>query len=286
MVPFLEAGQVYTNDKDEAVSPNGDAGEPNPGGDSGEAVPSIGLKRPELPSWEELRDHEKLHIPFRDWCKHCVMGRARNDPHFKDRSQASEVPRISWDYMYMHEEGAHKRRPDIVKGEGLPILVFKDNISKATTARVAPSKGDCEYTIKRATHDMTHLLGYKKMIFKGGQEPALQSMMDTVGRHVGDQIVSEQSPVGESQSNGDIESAVLEIQGLYRTFRSNLESDYEHKILEDHPFLVWLVSHVSMVGFRHKVGSDGRTPYRRLKGKDFSRKQAKFGKGCFTGKPG
>ena len=66
-------------------------------------------------------------MPFRDWCEHCVRGRARNDPHFRDASEQGSVPRISWDYMYMHEEGAYVRRPDIVKGEGLPIIVFKDS---------------------------------------------------------------------------------------------------------------------------------------------------------------
>ena len=143
MDPFLEAGPSLNNNEDVAVSPDENVEcEPcDQGGDSGEATPSIGFKQPTLPSPQEVRDHERIHMPFRDWCKHCVLSRARNELHkagIRISVDQDGVPKISWDYMHMHEEGADKRRPEIVTGEGLPIIVFKDSITKAIIARVLP----------------------------------------------------------------------------------------------------------------------------------------------------
>ena len=237
--------------EDMAVSPDDEECQPcDQGGDSGEATPSFGFRKPVLPSRKEIEDHERTHLPFRDWCKHCVMGRARNELHKKDSSQVGSVPRVSMDYMYMHEENVDKKMPEIVKGEGLPIIVTKvraDGESKGIVARVVPEKGYNEYAVKRTAQDLESMFGYKKMILKGDQEPALQVLMDSVGKLVGDQVIKENSPVGESQSNGDIESAVLQVQGLYRSFKSNLESDYGKKIRADHVALVWLLSALALV---------------------------------------
>ena len=41
----------------------------------------------------------------------------------------------------------------------------------------------------------------------------------------------ELSPVGESQSNGDVESAIKQIQGQFRTVRSHLQSKYNKMLL-------------------------------------------------------
>ena len=30
---------------------------------------------PELPSAKAVEEHRHLHVPYRDWCKFCVMGR-------------------------------------------------------------------------------------------------------------------------------------------------------------------------------------------------------------------
>ncbi len=39
-----------------------------------EAKESKGLACGNKPSVKEVEDHERTHLPFRSWCKHCVMG--------------------------------------------------------------------------------------------------------------------------------------------------------------------------------------------------------------------
>ena len=59
------------------------------------------MKRPEEPTQEEIDKHMCTHIPFRSWCSHCVMGKAKNSRHAKRGSQENEVPVVSIDYTFM-----------------------------------------------------------------------------------------------------------------------------------------------------------------------------------------
>ncbi len=51
--------------------------------ESEEARQSKGLPCGIKPSQKMIDDHERTHLPFRSWCKHCVMGRAQEHPHRK-----------------------------------------------------------------------------------------------------------------------------------------------------------------------------------------------------------
>lgn len=60
------------------------------------------------------------------------------------------------------------------------------------------------------TQDVQKALGYAKFVFKSDQGPALKQLKEAVTRQCmqGEtkvtQIIAEESPVGESQSNGEI----------------------------------------------------------------------------------
>ena len=59
------------------------------------------LRGPARVSEKERDDHEATHIPFREWCPHCVRGRAMNLIHKKRAGRAEEdeelkVPREKW----------------------------------------------------------------------------------------------------------------------------------------------------------------------------------------------
>ena len=65
------------------------------------------LKCPGEPSAQEEEDHRKTHIPFRSWCKFCVMGRGLGMPHTSSQSQ-SQIPRIGLDYFFITDAGVKK----------------------------------------------------------------------------------------------------------------------------------------------------------------------------------
>ena len=71
--------------------------------ESGEAEPPQ-IRRPLMsPSDAERRRHETSHLPFREWCEHCVRGRGRAMPHFSRQRRGAEesVPVVQLDYTYM-----------------------------------------------------------------------------------------------------------------------------------------------------------------------------------------
>ncbi len=51
------------------------------------------------PSTDEVRQHEKTHIPFRAWCEHCVIRKAKATFHQrveKKRRKSKIRPRYQW----------------------------------------------------------------------------------------------------------------------------------------------------------------------------------------------
>ena len=79
--------------------------------------------------------------------------------------------------------------------------------------------------------------------------------------------VPEESPAGESRSNGEIESTVKEVKGVMRSVTSDLEHKLGVKIDSRHPILAWLPTYAGDIISRHRVGADGCTAERRRTGR-------------------
>eukprot|EP00971_Amphidinium_carterae_P345958 6487169-Amphidinium_carterae.1 len=41
-------------------------------------------KEPSLPTRQEIDEHNLTHLPYRDWCKHCVQGKSKSHQHQKE----------------------------------------------------------------------------------------------------------------------------------------------------------------------------------------------------------
>ena len=54
---------------------------------------------PKLPSAQEVEEHRCIHVPYRDWCKWCVMGRGRGLQH--SRALASWIAIVGIDYFFI-----------------------------------------------------------------------------------------------------------------------------------------------------------------------------------------
>ena len=98
-----------------------------------EGIKTKGITAPYVPTKEEVEEHERSHIPFRAWCKHCVFGKGENTAHRSTEATERGVPQLDWDYMYMKEKTTTKYRPAEVEGEGNPIVVCWDHNVKAVS---------------------------------------------------------------------------------------------------------------------------------------------------------
>ena len=144
----------------------GDEGELGGEGQEGQQVKMRVIGKP--PSQKEQDEHSVTHIPYRNWCRHCVSGRGQSDHHRKQLARhEQEVPVVSIDYAFLADKAVDR------EGEHLqPVIVIKDRKSGTIKAHMVEEKGLNSYAVKRVGQDLG-LLGYKRVVFKSDNEPAI-----------------------------------------------------------------------------------------------------------------
>lgn len=120
-------------------------------------------------------------------------------------------------------------------------------------------------------------LGLKDIILKSDGETALKVIQAEVKRRRGGKTILENSPVGDSRTNGDAERAVQSIAAHVRTLKKGLEDRGGFKLSSDHPIIPWLVQHAADVINKYRVGPDGKTAYERWKGKPCTKEAIESG---------
>ena len=88
------------------------------------------LKVPGEPSENERRLHELTHLPYRDWCEHCVKSKGRQSHAVKKKNDRQPVIQI--DFSFMATENDLPKRT---------ILNATDVQTGYSMAVVLPSKG-------------------------------------------------------------------------------------------------------------------------------------------------
>ena len=217
---------------------------------------------PSEPSAEEYEKHMASgHAVFRDWCECCVKGQGKSDFHKRQVDKNSEtVPTVSIDYAYMEE------KQDVKEELGMPILVMKDRKSKMIMADVVPEEGRNAYAIKRMGNNIG-ILGHAKMIIKSDCEPAILALKDAVKSERSEEIMFEESPAKESESNGEVERAVQEVQGRIRSIKLGLEMRYGRRIKRDEHIVPWMIRHAAQMRNRIAIRTDGKTNWKILRGR-------------------
>ena len=210
---------------------------------------------PREPTQREREEHEVTHMPYRNWCRHCVKGRGKEEACRKvDREYG--IAEVHLDFMFMGEEGSL---------ETLAVLVAKERSSGMVLATVAPRKSEGVWLATRIMAWMRECgCEVEPVIFRSDNEPALVKVVEEVGRlraaKGGKGMVVENSPVGSSASNGYIERGIQEIQGMARTWRSKLEEKWGVKLETKHRIWPWIFEMVGWLVSRASVGKDGKAP--------------------------
>ena len=235
-----------------------------------EVPPELRIHAPTRPTRKEFEEHVVSHFPFWSWCEACVRGKAKANPHRKIDHTDETTPVVTVDYCFMNS-----RTDDVVLDEKThaPILVVRDRWTKHLFAHVLPYKGVTKgpYGSKVLLNDIKKL-GYSKLIIRHDPEPALTSVVEAVKNGFEGTLIIEKSPKGVKESKGEIERAVQTLEGQARTLRAAIESNYGEKLPDDSPVLTWLVEHASTVYnlfFRSTELQDGKTPYSRLRGREW-----------------
>ena len=96
---------------------------------------AVGRRGPRRVTTEEREEHEKTHLPYRDWCEVCVKARGRKMAHRRkeDEEENVDVPRISMDYLFLTESDRSASKN--------PVFVMVDEATGNKFARAVSKKG-------------------------------------------------------------------------------------------------------------------------------------------------
>ena len=234
---------------------------------------------PDLVSEQEYKDHMMTHLPFRSWCDHCVAGKSRVDSHplREARKCKGEVPRFCVDYCFlgralkgeMPKTAEALKEPLDAEDGQRPILVMVDQETGATFSYLV-TKGVNNY----AVHVMSEALkfaGRQRVLIMSDGEPAIRALIDTVARQAGKETQVQHAPKEtHGPSNGAAERAILEVARQARTLVHALETRYPgYQLKGDSEVFPWVIRHSGWLITRFLIKADGRTPYERLKGREY-----------------
>ena len=232
------------------------------------------IRSPVTPTADEWNSHMVTHVPFRDWCPHCVRGRGNNDHHRRAQGREADDGRIvvSMDYGFLGSTGQGS-------SSTATMLVLKVKSTGMLTAMIVPKKGAENSWVQKRCARWIDNQGHGRINLRTDGEPAIVDLAKNVRRQreEGTETVLEHPPVGESQENGVIENGVRTAEGMVRTLKCSLEARAGIDIEPENDILKWLVEWAAYVHSRFCVGKDGRTPFERWRGRKCKRPVCEFG---------
>ena len=231
------------------------------------------LTDPRRPTQAEVDDHNRTHLPYRNWCPHCVQGKGKDLDHRKSAEEERGLNEFSFDYCFPGNEFGFK----------LTVLVGRERASGMTMATVVPMKGSMgKFTVDKVLHFMTECGSQcGDVIIKTDQEPAIEYLMKDIvearGNDKGCRTIVEESPVKSKGSNGIVERAVQTIEGQIRVMKLALEGRLGQKIDAEANVVAFMAEYAAYLVNRLEVGKDGKTAYERVKGKSATVLGLEFG---------
>ena len=128
-------------------------------------------KAPAAPTAAEIREHNINHLPYRQWCKHCVAGRRRDDRHV-GREEESGRSEIHVDYFFPK---------DAVGEEPVTCISLRHKQKKVTAAHVVPTKGaSSSYVVDAIVKDIQQMGEHGALSMRGDQEHAIDDVLRAV----------------------------------------------------------------------------------------------------------
>ena len=242
----------------------------------------------EMTPTEREKHFANGHLPYDCRCEICVQCKRPNLPHSKAHESDRTIPLLVGDYGFV-KDGADENNAT--------ILVLKLYPYKLDFACVVKSKGSDPLVVARLCRFIMEC-GLVHFAYRSDREPAIVSLIQDAcamaGRNgVSIRAVADESPdptverahiavpehshPGESQSNGLAERAIREVVDEIRTLKMSLERRVKGRLANDHPVMAWLVEHAAYMLNRCQLGTDGRTAYGRLHGKESTARLCEFG---------
>jgi hypothetical protein len=191
---------------------------------------------------------------------------------------------VSVDYGVVGERTADEAEDDAKR----TILVVKVEGCGAIMARCVKGKGRADPFAVKWLLDQLRRLGLGQVVLQADGEPAqrgyIKDVIEEAARASALGIAAAHTPPHDHQSNGGVEKAVRDVKDLVRSLRSSLMSRVGPVALES-PVFEWLTLWAAELLTAARVGHDGMTAFRRLRGRPWEPSLAVFGEQVLARRP-
>ncbi|CAE7352113.1 GIP, partial [Symbiodinium sp. CCMP2456] len=195
------------------------------------AVKPKGVKIPNEPSENERRLHELTHLPYRDWCEHCVRSKGRQN-HAVMKNDRQPVTQI--DFSFLSTENDLPKRM---------ILSATDAQTRYSMAVVLPAKGSIEKYAVGELPRFVFEIGRTFGIVQYDKENALKVIAKDLCKTIGG-LSTRAAPTGHSQSRGSVGNAQRTLCGQLRTLMSQVQESTGLKLTSESPMFTWCGSSI------------------------------------------
>ena len=223
-------------------------------------------KPPPGPTTEVLDTHELTHVVFRSWCRHCVSGRAREDPHRRIATYEGRTPKVMLDWMFFTS--------DQEPGVQLLMLVVHDLSTGAVMAM--QSTKDSSVDTLAAVAQTLETWRHTDVVLHADGELAMKSLVRAIATARVHRTLPRHGPP-HSHSQGPVEACILVYRGIFVANKLALEARIGCRFRLRHPAIVWLVRHIAWLMTRYNTGRDVCSPFRGIFGKPYDGSIWKFG---------
>ena len=95
---------------------------------------------PRRPTQKEVEEHERTHLPYRNWCAVCVKAKGKDMDHRRDAGKERGLSEYSFDCCFPGDELGCK----------LTVLAGKERVTGTYAATAVPTKGSTgQFTIDK-----------------------------------------------------------------------------------------------------------------------------------------
>ena len=237
----------------------------------------------EAPTAEEQRRHELSHMPYADWCPHCVRFRAKADKHVRVKPDVREDSVCCMDFAY-----TGRRTPAQFEGhmqEKLVVLVLKDSHTGAVHAIPTPAKGGTiafKYLVAETCRFLNYC-GHQTCTIRSDSEPAclaLQRGIKAFRSKMGLQTHLEQTEASDHQGN-EAEQSIDGIRQLAGCILDQFEERAETTIGSSHPMHAYAWRHAAWLHTRMSRQND-LSAFHVINGRPYLGKLVCFGETVFA----
>ncbi|CAE8633525.1 unnamed protein product, partial [Polarella glacialis] len=202
---------------------------------------------PASPSAEERGRHELTHMPFRTWCRACVVGRGHTAPHRR-------VPRP--------RAGAAVQMDHAFPG-GFRVLALAEAETGYGAATAICAKGSADTYAVAFGNRFLDEIGYPEVAILTDPEPAVIDLARAIAGKSNRRVEVMQTGRASYGSIGVVDKYIQTVEALLRTF--NVEITYRMTLENDRVLLPWAARHAGWTVTRFQVRPSGLTAWAILK---------------------